>query len=314
MYKILIIILITGIVGLGVVLSVQTTLKARSGQPNETGALKSVLNTGDKFGGVFLRIFKRPDVSQFTIITSKGSGDFNIENKKVRDQANIYTKSQYFNNVKFIRRSSELGKDADQEYLALSVREGRNIDITGWTLLNYSNRVGYKIPQGITTNHPIKREPFENILVTSGDVVIVNSGDSPIGKSFRVNKCSGYSQQHLTFYPGIKEKCPSALDILEDSTEVSFSDSRCFEYIRNINRCEDPTDVPTSLSNNCESFIRNNLSETSCIENFETDSNFLLKEYRVFLSKSSTVWSKGRGAIFLLDKQENLVDVFEYTY
>ena len=260
-----------------------------------------------------MEIFKRPDISHIVDINSRGSGDFNIENKKVRDQADIYTKSTYFNKVEFIRRSSELGKDADEEYLAIKVTDGVSVDITGWTLLNYSNRVGYKIPQGITTNHPIKRERLENILVNNGDVVIVNSGDSPIGKSFRVNKCSGYSQQHLSFYPGIKERCPTALDILENSTKVSFSDSKCFEYVRNINRCQDPVNVPSSLSNNCESFIRDNLSETSCIENFENDNDFLLKEYRVFLGKSSKVWDKSRGAIFLLDKQENLVDVFEYT-
>jgi len=99
--------------------------------------------------------------------------------------------------------------DPTQEYL--SIRANNNIDkkmvkVSGWTLKSLASGSVVSIPKGTYLFFTGIINPEEDIYLTSGETVYLVTGVSPVGISFKVNKCSGYMQQFQTFTPYINNR------------------------------------------------------------------------------------------------------------
>ncbi len=227
-----------------------------------------------------------------------------------------YDKSPYAGYITFLERDTSIRKsDPNEEYVVLLVSRALQspVNITGWRLFDYTNRVSYKIPSGVDIVDPGRVYGLGNIVVGGGDRIIVVSGRSPIGDSFRVNKCLGYRQQFKDFSPSIKEVCEDPENILLANQDVPFTDDKCFDVVEDLDECEAVVDIPSGVSRACKSFLRDELTEEGCVKRDRNNPDFLLPEWRIFLDSRKELWEdKKRNAIYLIDNNNKLVAVFTY--
>ena len=206
-------------------------------------------------------------------------------------------------------------KDVDKEYVIIktSSRNKESIRITGW-------RIESLITKRRVTIGGVSLLPRSGIVnsesplyLPPGEKAIVATSRSPIGSSFRTNKCTGYFEQFQDFNPNLKRSCPYPEDELEDFSNISLIDDSCYDYVDRLPKCQLILDaLPPSLSNSCNVFINENISYTGCITNHRNDLDFFQKEWRVFLNSEEELWRERREILRLLDNNGKTVDVFTY--
>ena len=132
-------------------------------------------------------------------------------------------------------------------------------------------------------------EPAE-VTPTKNEEIIRSPKSSPLGVNFQVNKCSGYLNQFLTFAPPLAPPvggCPkpdlSALAPTLPANQV------CLEFIATIPACTTPLEFPrrngeqaSTLSPNCQNFIKEEFNYNACFDTHRHDPDFLLPEWRVY--------------------------------
>ena len=243
-------------------------------------------------------------------------------------QARLRGVASPFEDLVYITTSSRGEASLPQEeYLVLEVAFGNdvNLDITGWQLQSAVS--GNYATIGSATELPLTGQinPQSSIVLPPGGRAIVTTGSSPIGTSFRVNKCTGYFEQFQNFNPPLSLSCPdpgdefeetfrkdsvTALDTKEDGYEI------CQNSVWNIPRCsmyrKDLRDADPRLSSSCQSFIRSELSYQGCLNNHRYDSDFYSDEWRVYIGNRGELWRDKREIIRLLDREGRTVHVFTY--
>lgn len=89
----------------------------------------------------------------------------------------------------------------EDEYVLLRTDTGA--DITGWSLQNV--RTGRRVY--ITAGAPDFRmgviNTVDHVALSSAGSVVINTGQSPTGVSFRENVCTGYLELHQPFFPSL---------------------------------------------------------------------------------------------------------------
>lgn len=227
--------------------------------------------------------------------------------------------SIYKNQITIVKRSSSLKKtNVDDEYITLKVSSNNTsrINLDGWKIESAVTGRSYKLPDtvyliisGIAGN----KQP---IFAAPGDTIYINTGRSPIGSSFKVNKCSGYFTQFQNFKPSIRNICPSPEEeILNFYTadQSIFRQNNCLDYIENLRTCKVTTEpLPLFLTSSCQDAIINEVNYNRCVENHKNDDDFLIGEWRVFLRRNSELWREKRELIKLLDADGKTVDYFSY--
>lgn len=205
--------------------------------------------------------------------------------------------------------------DVNKEYVVLnaSSRNNQSIRITGWTIESLITKRSMKIG-GVAI---LPRSGIVNsespLYLPPGEKVIISTSRSPIGSSFRTNKCTGYFEQFQDFTPRLKSSCPYPEDELVDFSTIPFTDDLCYDYVDRLPRCQIVLDaLPPNLSNSCNIFINENISYTGCISNHRNDFDFFGKEWRVFLNRDEELWREKREILKLLDDNGKTVDVFTY--
>ncbi|MEK7079873.1 MAG: lamin tail domain-containing protein [Patescibacteria group bacterium] len=204
------------------------------------------------------------------------------------------------------------GQTAKEEYLTLQVSGTQSVTITGWKLKSSATGKSATIPDGtelpksgINTTGPLVLSP--------GDQVIIATGDSPIGVSFRENMCVGYFGQRQTFYPSLWSSCPSALtEFNRYYPGNKLKDDACYTYVSSLPTCTTVTDPPTTVNRTCESFVDEYLDYNGCVWAHRYEVEFKQNRYRVFLEHGSKLWKSSREAIKLLDQNGKTVDLYTY--
>ncbi len=140
--------------------------------------------------------------------------------------------------------------------------------------------------------------------------MIVSTGRSPVGVSFRENMCTGYFEERQDFRPPLLESCPTPYQ--EYTRFYDDEDDECEQYVRSIPYCSTDTDVPSNVSGSCEDFVEEYISYDGCIEAHEGDENFHGRTWRVFLGKSDELWANSKETILLLDASGKVIDAFSY--
>jgi len=197
---------------------------------------------------------------------------------------------------------------AKEEYIEIKA-SGSNknpINISSWTLVGKEN-LTIPIPRGVEIFESGKENTEKDIILYPGDKAIVSTGKSPLGKSFKINKCTGYFSSTQTFYPSISKNCPNP----KDESWLNEVSHNCSDYVKTLSRCNIPTSLPP-FGGNCILYINKFLNYNGCVEAHKNDNNFFKNEWRVFLNRSNHLWHPDHDTIILRDGAGKVVDSINY--
>src|SRR3989344_4929911 len=183
-----------------------------------------------------------------------------------------------------------------------------SVNITGWSLVGKS---GLDIKIGLGTILPIigQISGETGIVLKPGERAYVVTGRSPLGTSFKVNKCTGYLNKARNIFPSLGTSCPEPLD----ENPPGNLDDKCLDYIETIPRCEAGIGpYPLGLSAECQSFLIEKINYNACVSNHKNDPDFYKSEWRVYLGREEDLWRDKRETIILRDSLGKAVDSVSY--
>ncbi len=202
-----------------------------------------------------------------------------------------------------MRISGRASSDPIKEYITLeaSSKNKEPINITGWQLKSLSTNKNVSIKQGVYLFFPQSQNPESDIYLNPNDKAYISTGRSPMGISFKVNACSGYHSQFLSFTPSIRQECPLARDEVNKIPTSPVNDS-CFDFIDRFPKCRtEVNSLPSNFTFECRNFILEKMTYSSCINTHKNDADFYKKEWRVYLGRDESLWKQKRETIVLLD-------------
>ncbi|MDE0243696.1 MAG: hypothetical protein OYG31_03240 [Candidatus Kaiserbacteria bacterium] len=227
-----------------------------------------------------------------------------------------YQPSPYAGSIIFLDRSKNLNEYRPEfEYFILSVADSVSepISITGWKVFDHKEKISYAIPTGKELFGSLESKN-QSIRVSGGDIVIVSSGQSPTGFSFRLNKCSGFRSQFKQFVPSIKTACPKPIDEFIADGTIPYTDNACYETVQSLRECETVTEVPDRVTLACRRFLEHSMNEQGCIELHRNDADFYVPEWRVFLGSGRSLWEdREKNILYLVDEEDRLVATLMYN-
>jgi len=157
-----------------------------------------------------------------------------------------------------------------------------------------------------------------NIILKQGDRVYVNKGFSPVGISFRTNKCTGYFTENRTFVPGIPMQCPSAKDenLPRFSSDYDLNND-CLNTIAEIPQCTTVSntfirDLPDNVVQSCKDYMTTQINYNECVTSHENDADFAGNEYHIYLNMLGPLWRTRSDKIDLYDQDGLMVDTISY--
>lgn len=197
--------------------------------------------------------------------------------------------------------------------IRVSYNAGVPVDISGWRIISDSTRTSAVIPRGTEVPTSGIVNAIENIVLSAGDRVIIASGVSPIGASFKENKCIGYFSTFQKFSPSLPQNCPSPSDELEAHYGPGYiRDPYCIDYVDKLSRCQVALTPPPSASSACQSIIVNYFNYNGCVNAHRNDADFLGDTWRVYLGRTSSMFRSRHEIVKLLDTSGKTVDAFSY--
>lgn len=226
------------------------------------------------------------------------------------------TPSPYRNIVRMNHYVSSAGSaDPKNEYIEISVSQGVGVpvDLSGWRMVSDASGSSALIPKG--TEVPISGSinAEENIVLSPGTRAIIISGQSPIGASFRENKCIGYFSTFQSFSPSLPQNCPVPSDELSSFYGPNYiRDPFCIDYVNRISRCQVVLSPPLGASGACQSFLVNHLNYNGCVNAHRNDADFEGDTWRIYLGRSTSMWRVRHEIVKLLDNNGKTVDAFSY--
>lgn len=211
-----------------------------------------------------------------------------------------------------IRRASGARKnDPQKEYIEiqLSSQNKEPVNISNWSLEN-KNRERIKIGKGSPLFLLGEINPKQDIYLAPGEKAIISTGQSPIGTSFKFNKCIGYLEQLQDFAPRLPLLCP---DPLEDEKLPATLDNACIKYIdREFEKCTTYTALPAELSEECRIYSNERINYSGCVRWHKNDSDFFGDEWRIYLNRDLEFWHNEHDTITLYDQSNRIVDSYRY--
>jgi hypothetical protein len=196
--------------------------------------------------------------------------------------------------------------------LKISSNAEEKIKISNWRLESAVTGKGVKIGRGTYLPYSAQVNNELDIFVEAGDKIIISTGRSPIGASFRLNTCTGYFEQFQNFDPSIRKICPKPIDELPNLGPGDEFE-KCFEFVRRLPRCEVYLrEVPIGLGGSCWNFISEDLNYNNCVQNHKEEEDFYLDEWRIYLGRNNELWKSKRELIKLIDNEGKVVDAVTY--
>ncbi|MFA6269636.1 MAG: hypothetical protein WC657_00280 [Candidatus Paceibacterota bacterium] len=241
-----------------------------------------------------------------------------IEKNVSKENANL-NRSPYYGKIRMSSISGLRGNDPNQEYLNLSVniKKDETIKITGWYLK--SAITGYYAIIGRASLLPFPFTKTESdVVLQQNDRVILTKGFSPIGVSFRTNKCTGYFEENRTFTPNLPLQCPlPKSEKLPNFSSVYDRNDECLTIIERIGRCttkdsEFIRELPDTVPSSCKNYITTQINYNTCVAKHFSDTDFPGNEYRIFLNKFGPLWRTSHDTINLHDENGLIVGTITY--
>jgi len=226
------------------------------------------------------------------------------------------TPSPYRGIVRLNRSVSGAGSaEPGKEYLEIFVTQSARVpvNLSEWRIVSEASGNTAAIPKGteIPTSGIINAA--ENIVLSPGDRAILISGRSPIGASFRENKCVGYFSTFQTFYPTLPQNCPVPSDELASLYGPNYiRDPFCIDYVDRLSRCQVVLSPPSGASGSCQAVLVKYFNYNGCVDAHKKDADFLGTTWRLYLGRSSPMWRPRLEVVKLLDVNGKTVDAFSY--
>lgn len=241
--------------------------------------------------------------------------------KEVQKKIEESTRSPYHGKVTLSSISKPWDGDPSKEYIYLYTNLDKNeeVNITGWYFK--SEVTGNFVFIGGASLLPFPFSKNEsNVVLKNGDRAIITKGFSPIGISFRTNKCTGYFEENRTFYPNLSTECPriDTTKLPRFSTNLDRNDE-CVDLLERLPRCktvdsEYIRDLPDTVVRECKTYMQTQVNYNSCVAKHFSDTNFPGNEYRIFLNKFGPLWRDKREKVNLYDQNGLIVDTFTIDY
>ena len=174
--------------------------------------------------------------------------------------------------------------------------------------------------RGWTLYFPGTAGGTEVISLRPGGRAYLLSGRSPLGAmpfpnqgSFQLNRCTGYFEQGLDFYPRLPLACPQAADDPLPLPPNELSDD-CYDYLRTLKRCVVPSFIPEKLrtDGSCQAHVFSKINYNQCITYYKDGPSFYSGEWRVYLGRTTKLWRDRREIVELLDSDGKLIDSQDY--
>lgn len=202
--------------------------------------------------------------------------------------------------------------DENNEYIELVARinnEG-SIYVSEWSIKNSAGKTA-TLGKAVPLPYSARINTETPLFLAQGERVIVHTGRSPIGVSFKVNSCSGYLKQFQMFSPPLSDMCP---DNAADARLANGTlDEQCISYIRSLPSCSVYTGfLPGNLPSVCTAHIRDNINYNSCVNLHKNDTDFYKPEWRIFLGENDSFWNDTSDLVRLYDQSGRLVDSRSY--
>lgn len=234
---------------------------------------------------------------------------------QANDAKNFGNPSPYRKKVVFGYGNAQ-ESSASSEYIKLQAdyQNTAPMSLAGWSLQSAVTGVRSPLPMATPTFILGVLNTVAPVSLDPGASVIVASGPSPVGVSFKENICAGYLGESQEFAPGIDQSCPRPEDELPLSAQnvQTYGDS-CIDLAKNMQQCHFPgTNMPTNVSPACSNFLMNRLSYNGCVYAHRTDRGFALNTWRLYLTSGAQLWRDTHDIIRLLDDQGRTVDVLTY--
>lgn len=231
------------------------------------------------------------------------------EIKKIEEEKD---RSEYYGLVSLQFGGAWGGDSPEKEYLSISAssRLSEPLSLSGWSLKSDATGKSILFPHATTLYYPgVLYEETYPILFPQGKV-IVNTGNSPVGVSFRTNICSGYLNQFNTFTPWISQQCPRLTDENLSSIPNTPKNDNCLNYIESLPSCQIPSrPITPDFSPECAYFLQEKGNYKGCVDIHRNDSDFFENEWRVFLGRSERMWKDNRETIRLIDSMGKTVAI-----
>ncbi len=219
--------------------------------------------------------------------------------------------------ISSIRRATK----PDQEYVTISTGKDlpASTNITGMTLKSVVSGQVVQIGKGVGL--PISNDsntPTE-IFINPNQKIIVATGASPLGYSFRLNLCIGYFEQYQNFTPSLPQSCPYLKGEPWPAPPNQLQDA-CLDYVERFPRCTIITALPKATADalndeqeyRCLMFIQNNTGYQNCVSKHIQGANFHGSDWRIYLNRTASLWKSKREIIWLLDQDGKFVSQYSY--
>lgn len=297
------------------------------------GPLHPIAYTGPRLsapgvlgGGTYLQLPQAPYTIGNTNVSLPGSTDGSIGGNSSSNTgdsvptlvggATFGTPSPYRGKVLMNHYVSGAGSaDPKNEYLEIRVAQnaGGPVDLSEWTLVSAASGSSVRIPKGTEVPTSGIVNEYEHIVLSPGDHAIVLSGASPIGASFRENKCIGYFSTFQTFSPPLPQNCPLPSNELSTFYGPNYiQDASCIDYVNRIPRCQVTLSPPVNVSNSCQNFTIKYLNYNGCVTAHRNDADFMGDSWRIYLGRTTPMWRTKHEIVKLLDANGKTVDAFSY--
>lgn len=207
------------------------------------------------------------------------------------------------------------GASTTKEYLQLSLSRNATapVRITGWWFESQITGKSAAIPGGtlVPTTNAVNQKT--SITLSPGEKAYIHTGGSPLGTSFRENKCTGYLNEFQDFTPRLSRSCPRALEELQNYYGPYYMrDISCVDRMKKIGACTAELFPSSKLSRTCRDFARQYLNYNGCVAAHKNDPDFAGKTWHIYLGYSKPLWRGRNEVIKLLDINGKTVGVFTY--
>ena len=197
--------------------------------------------------------------------------------------------------------------------LQISPQTNVPVDVSGWTLKSEASGSASIIPKGMALPTSGIVNAAQDIVLLPGEQAVIASGYSPIGASFKENKCIGYFAQFQRFSPSLPQNCPVPSDELRTYYQGSYiRDAACIDYVAGLSRCQVALSPPTTVSGTCQSFLVTYLNYNGCVDAHRNDVDFSGTMWRIYLGRTTPLFRTQHEVVKLLDAGGNTVDEFSY--
>lgn len=206
-------------------------------------------------------------------------------------------------------------REVDAEYVVIRASDFATlpIPVSGWILKSAYTGRRLVVPLAASPFYQGVVNSVQPITLSSGESVIVSSGVSPVGVSFRETVCTGYLAQTQQFSPSLSNSCPRPTELMPRTGEnASRYGANCLDYVERLPQCSYPVLLPNDLSQTCRAYLTNTFTYSGCMQSYAQRSSLNMSTWRAYYASNEELWQNEHDSIVLTDHEGRIVATINY--